>query len=304
MGNSRWDDNDYKSYAITTNYRSASAAEVFSHKVDEKLDPRNVKVGKGDRKGLQLRESVISEANPDPTPIILGLDVTGSMGQVAVQIAKDELPKLMTQIHATGVVSDPHVMFMGIDDVFAQGHGALQVSYFEPDLRIVEQLRKMWLVGNGGGNGSESYDLAWYFAGHYTHSDNFVKKGKKGFLFTFGDEPAPYQTVSPRDLETIFGPGSYESAKPEASLALAKRQYQVFHIIVERGPGHTGVSTSWTKMLGNNAIFLNDTENLTEVVLATMAVANGENIHKVISESPIAPALRHAFQNALASEKG
>ena len=89
MGNSRWDDNDYKSYAITTNYRSASAAEVFSHKVDEKLDPRNVKVGKGDRKGLQLRESVISEANPDPTPIILGLDVTGSMGQVAVQIAKD-----------------------------------------------------------------------------------------------------------------------------------------------------------------------------------------------------------------------
>ena len=140
MGNSRWSGDDYTTYAQTTNYRTASREQVFTQRsVNEKLDPRNVKVGKGPRVGQQLRESMISEENPNPTPIILGLDVTGSMGAVAHQIAVDELPKLMTEIHSTGVVSDPHVMFMGIDDVFAQGHGALQTSYFEPDLRIVER---------------------------------------------------------------------------------------------------------------------------------------------------------------------
>lgn len=299
MGNGRWNDNDYQSYARSTNYRAAAPSQVFSHKVDEKLDPRNVKVGKGPRVGLQLRESIISEENPNPTPIILGLDVTGSMGSVAVQIAKEELPKLMTQIHSTGVVSDPHVMFMGIDDVFAQGHGALQVSYFEPDLRIVEQLRKMWLVGNGGGNGSESYDLAWYFAGRYTYLENYEKTGKLGFLFTFGDEPAPFETVTAAQLSTIFGQGEYENTKPEDSLRLAKSKYHVFHIVVEHGYANRATRSSWTSLLGNNAIFLRDTKYLTEVTLATMAVANGANIREVIETSTCPAELTYAFSNAL-----
>jgi len=300
MGNSRWNDDDYKSYAKSTNYRSASRAEVFSHNIDEKLDPRNVKVGKGDRKGQQLRESIISEANPDPTPIILGLDVTGSMGALAEKIAKDELPKLMTKIHETSVVSDPHVMFMGIDDVFAQGHGALQVSYFEPDLRIVEQLRKLWLVGNGGGNGSESYDLAWYFGANYTYLENFEKTGKPGFLFTFGDEPAPFATVPKDALQEIFGPGEYENTSPAASLKAAQKKYQVFHVIAEHGRPSASVGASWTKMLGPNAIFLRDPAYLTDVVMATMAIANGANIEEVISNSAkVGPELRYAFQNAM-----
>lgn len=303
MGNARWDQGDYRSYAKSTDYVNKSREEVFSHRVGEKLDPRNVKVGKGDRVGQQLRESIISDANPNPTPIILGLDVTGSMGQVAEQIAKVELPRLMTQIHETGVVSDPHVMFHAIDDVFAQGHGALQVSYFEPDLKIVEQLRQMWLVGNGGGNGSESYDLSWYFAANHTYLESYETQGRRGFLFTFGDEPAPYQTVPKALLKTIFGPGnSYEDATPAASLKAAQAKYNVFHIVVERGHSSRAVRESWVEMLGNNAIFLRDVSALTEVVLATMAIANGADMHAVIAESKVPDALRYAFSTALGNE--
>lgn len=304
MGGSRWSDDDYRSYAQTTNYRAASAKEVFSSNLNKLLDPRNVKVGKGDRVGQQLRESIISPENPNPTPIILGLDVTGSMGQVAVDIAKNELPKLMTQIHATKAVVDPHVMFMGIDDVFAQGHGALQVSYFEPDLKIVEQLRQMWIVGNGGGNGSESYDLAWYFAGRYTYLENFEKNGRKGFLFTFGDEPAPYQTVSASELRTIFGPGDYESAAPAQSLKSAQQKYQVFHVHVDHGRPSRSTAQSWTDLLGNNALFLRDPAHLTEVVLATMRIADGADMNSVIAESSVPSELKYAFQNAMLSNQG
>lgn len=300
MGTSRWDDSAYQRYATTTNYRSASREQVFAHRMNEKLDPRNVKVGKGERTGLQLRESIISDQNPNPTPIILGLDVTGSMGAVAEQIAKDELPKLMTKIHESGVVSDPHVMFMGIDDVFAQGHGALQVSYFEPDLRIVEQLRQMWLVGNGGGNGSESYDLAWYFAGHHTYLEGFEKQGRKGFLFTFGDEPAPYQKLSKRHLETIFGPGNHEGTTPEAALKAAQQKFKVFHICVEHaGPSYRGARVGWAELLGNNVLFLRDRTCLTDVVIATMAIANGADMESVIAESTCPDELRYAFSGSL-----
>jgi len=295
VGNARWDQENYRSYAASTGYQTKSAAEVFSRKLTEKLDPRNVKVGKGPRMGLQLRESIISDANPNPTPIILGLDVTGSMGQIAHQIATTELPKLMTQIHETGVVSDPHVMFMGIDDVFAQGHGALQTSYFEPDLRIVEQLREMWIVSNGGGNGSESYDLAWYFAGHHTYLEGFEQQGRKGFLFTFGDEPAPFRTVGVGDLRSIFGPGDYEEATPAASLKAAQDKFRVFHIVVERGRSDRSLVNSWRELLGQNTILLRDAKYLTEVVIATMAIANGAEVEAVIAKSTCSEELRYAF---------
>lgn len=298
MGYSRWSDDAYTNYANSTNYRSASREQVFSNKVDEKLDPRNVRVGKGARTGQQLRESIISDGNPNPTPIILALDVTGSMQGVAEQIAKQELPKMMTQIHEQQVVSDPHVMFMAVDDVHCQGHGALQVSYFEPDLKIIEQLRKMWLVGNGGGNGSESYDLAWYFAGRYTYLENFEKTGKKGFLFTFGDESFPFESNTAQELQTIFGPGEYEKVKPETCLKMAQQKFQVFHVSVEKG-GYD--LSAWDRQLGANHLRIRarDVGHLSEVVLNTMKIANGANIHDVIEASKNQSVLKHAFQNAL-----
>ena len=299
MGNARWSTDDYVSYSTTTNYRSLSRDKVFEQRtVDEKLDPRNVKVGKGERVGLQLRESIISDANPQPTPIILGLDVTGSMRDVVHQIATDELPEIMTEIHARGVVSDPHVMFMGIDDVHVQGHGALQVSYFEPDLKIVEQLRKLWLVGNGGGNSSESYDLAWYFAGRHTYVESFEKQGRPGFLFTIGDEPFPVDTNRADQLETIFGPGEYEDTTPRSCLKMAQRKFQVFHVSIVKG----GYDLSgWDKHLGNNHIKVpvRSVGHLAEVVLATLAIANGADINDYIERSKIPEVLRQAFANAL-----
>lgn len=300
MGASRWSDDDYKSYASTTNYRSASREEVFSHIVDEKLDPRNVKVGKGDRKGLQLRESIISDANPDPTPIILALDVTGSMRDVVEEIAKNQLPAMMTGIHAQHIVTDPHVMFMAFDDVHALGRrpGALQVSYFEPDLKIVEQLRKMWLVGVGGGNQSESYDLPWYFAAKHTYLENYEKTGKPGFLFTFGDEPFPVDINTPDELAHVFGPGAYEELAPLTALKMAQQKFQVFHISIVKG----GYNLSgWDKHLGNNHLRLDGREVtlLSELVLATMKIAGGANIEEVIAASSNPAAFRRAYANAL-----
>jgi len=156
----------------------------------------------------------------------------------------------------------------------------------------------MWLVGNGGGNGSESYDLAWYFAAKHTYLEGFEKQNRKGFLFTFGDEPAPFQTMSKTDLKTIFGDGDYESMSPAASLAAAQEKFKVFHVVVERGYRSGALRNGWTNLLGTNVIFLRDTQYLTPVVIATMAIANGADPEAVIAESSCPEELRYAFSNS------
>lgn len=294
MGNARWTSVSYDTYAKTTNYTSMNIRDVFNKSVSSYFSPRNI----------TLRESRDSTENPNSTPIILGLDVTGSMGKYVHEIAVTHLPKLMSDILVSDNISDPHIMCMGIDDIHTQAkNSALQVSQFEADIRIVEQLRELYLVGGGGGNDSESYDLAWYFAAHKTSIDSFEKRGIPGFLFTFGDECFPSQRLTTDDLYHVFGDSDYKPMMPYESLAEAQKMYQVFHVIIEQGGYCTRhlnkVRSSWTESLGNNVLFLADSNYLSEVVLATFKIAAGENIHTVIKNSSNPEMLTYAFANAL-----
>lgn len=299
MGYGRWTADTYTSYVASTSYNTRSLKEVFSNtSVPKALDPRNI----------VLRESRDSEINPASTPIILALDVTGSMGQYAGLIAKEALPELMTRILEDKPVTDPHLMFMGVDDVHSTGHGALQASQFEADIRILEQLREIWLVGRGGGNSSESYDLPWIFAATKTSIDCMTRRGKKGFLFTMGDECAPYENVSPREQELVFGSGQYEYLTPAQSLAMAKKSYNVFHIVIEQGNHFrchaADVERTWTDLMGNNVLFLRDFKDLTELVISTMRICNGADMQEVIAESKNPQSLKHAFKNSLKIMQG
>ena len=292
MGHGAWTARAYSTYASTTGYTDKSVHEVFSSRaVNKALNPF----------GVTVRESRDSDEHPNSIPIILGLDVTGSMGIYAHEIAVTHLPKLMNGILET--VTDPQIMFMAIDDVHASSPAALQVSQFESDIRILEQLREVYLVGGGGGNRSESYDLTWYFAGNRTVIDSFEKRGQHGFLFTFGDEEAPYQIVTAEQLKSVFGPGEYTSMTPEQMLKQAQEMYQVFHIVIEQGSHYqrypAEVRSSWTNLMGSNVLFLKDSVYLSDLVLATIEIANGKDIKTVIQESVCPDILIYAFTNSL-----
>lgn len=292
MGHGSWTARAYSTYASTTGYTDKSVHEVFSSRaVNKALNPF----------GVAVRESRDSDEHPNSIPIILGLDVTGSMGIYAHEIAVTHLPKLMNGILET--VTDPQIMFMAIDDVHASSPAALQVSQFESDIRILEQLREVYLVGGGGGNRSEGYDLTWYFAGNRTVIDSFEKRGQHGFLFTFGDEEAPYQIVTAEQLKSVFGPGEYTSMTPEQMLKQAQEMYQVFHIVIEQGSHYqrypAEVRSSWTNLMGSNVLFLKDSVYLSDLVLATIEIANGKDIKTVIQESVCPDILIYAFTNSL-----
>ena len=85
-----------------------------------------------------MRECCDSEEHPNTIPVILGLDVTGSMGEAAVKTAQ-ALNEIMTTLYSE--VNDIEFCTMGIGDLFYD-HSPIQISQFESDVRIVEQLEE------------------------------------------------------------------------------------------------------------------------------------------------------------------
>jgi hypothetical protein len=238
-----------------------------------------------DPKGVGLRESCDSEDNPNSTAIIVALDVTGSMGMVLDSMARKGLEILATEIYNRKPVSDPHIMFMGVGDVECD-KAPLQVTQFEADIRIAEQLTKIYLERGGGGNNYESYILPWYFAAMNTKIDCFEKRNKKGFIFTIGDEcPTPYLT-SNHITRFLGDTPQFENITAEELLTMVSRQYEIFHLMVEEGSYFKSrgdrVVDEWTKLLGQRAIRLSDHTKMGEVIISTIQVLAGEDVDKVV----------------------
>lgn len=192
MGYGSWDEASFRSYTTSTksyatidsltgvmNFAAnTSVQDVFtSRNLDPALDPKNV-----------IRESCDSEEHPNTVSVILALDVTGSMGSGGMEVAK-KINVVMTELYKE--IPDVQFMIMGIGDL-AYDNAPIQISQFESDIRIAEQLDKVYFERGGGGNGYESYTAAWYMGLRHTKLDCW-KRGKKGIIITTGDEPLnPY----------------------------------------------------------------------------------------------------------------
>lgn len=269
MGAGRWDPSAYRSFTASTVNRSTD--EVYSKRsLAKSLDP----------KGVAIRESRDSEFNPESNAIIVAVDVTGSMGMLADTIARKGLGTLFEEILSRKPVSDPHLMFMAIGDV-ACDSAPLQASQFEADDKIIGQLTDIYIEHGGGGNLTESYNLPWYFAAFHTSIDCMEKRGKKGYLFTLGDEEAP-TPLSEADIEKVLGYKPQQVLSNEELLELVGRSYHVFHLMVEEGSHMRGgrtpqVKSTWANLLGQRAILLSDYTKLSEVIVSLVEVTEGRD---------------------------
>lgn len=268
MGSGSFDANSYRVYSTAAS--SKPREEVFtSLSIDPGMDPKKI----------TLRESRDSADSPQSTPLIVALDVTGSMGAIAEALAKQGIGTLFTEILARKPISDPHLMSMGIGDA-KHDQFPLQVSQFEADNRAVEQLTKLYLEGGGGGNDSESYNFPWYFAANHIVHDSWEKRRRRGYLFTVGDEEAPFDLT--RDMVREFTAGTPESSQTSGEmLAQAERTFDVYHIIIAQGDyarrDVAAVLRSWTPLLGQRAIVLRDYTKLAETVVGAISIAEGND---------------------------
>src|SRR5262249_38463534 len=242
VGNARWSDADWQAHARVAKLKSRSQLFTQSELAPE-LDPTRI----------QVRESCDSEANPDSTPIILAVDETGWMGVLAEIIIKQGLGTIMKAIYDRRPVTDPHILCMALGDAYTDT-APLQVTQFEASVEpLTNQVRKLYLEGNGGGNGGESYALAWLFATSKTKCDAF-KRGRKGFLFTIGDE-APHRVVTGEQAKRFAGISVEADINARSLLESLHDDWQVFHLIVETSSTkEQSAVTKWRDLLGERAI--------------------------------------------------
>lgn len=275
MGSGSFNVGDYRAYTKTTVGKTTD--EIYSARgINNNLNPRGVKV----------RESRDSKDSPHSTPIIIALDVTGSMGIIADVLARQGLGTLFTEILDRKPITNPHVMFMAVGDA-NYDEAPLQVSQFEADNRIIEQLTQIYIEHGGGGNCFESYNLPWYFAAKHTEHDSIKKRGKRGYLFTIGDEESP-QTLTQAQIKTVIGDELEREMSSGEMLQEAQRSYDVFHVIIEEGDHcrtyKNRVQDSWRSLLGQHVISLADHKKLAETIVSTIEVVEGRDAKSVTAK--------------------
>ena len=232
MGCGSWTRKSYVDYATVKGMSVSSKGEIsgsYSNQemfkartLDSALDPKNA-----------IRECCDTEEHPNTIPVILALDVTGSMGQAAVEVAK-KLNVIMINLYEK--VSDVEFLIMGIGDM-AYDEYPIQASQFESDIRIAEQLDKIYFEFGGGGNSFESYTVAWYFGSRHTKLD-CLNRGKKGIIITMGDERLnPYIPKTGRycTLSEVTGDGVQGDIETKDLYKEVSEKFNIYHLDVNHG---------------------------------------------------------------------
>ena len=201
-------------------------------------------------------------------------DVTGSMGSIPVTLQK-KLPELLGLLLRKGYVPDPQILFGGIGDATCD-RVPLQVGQFESDNRMDHNLENIFLEGGGGGQRTESYELAMYFIARHTDIDCWAKHGRKGYLFIIGDEMA-YGAVNHREVGAVIGDGLQQDIPTAAIVKELRERYHVFYILPQ-GASYGGDATIlgfWRKLLGQNVLELEDPEAVCETIALAIGMTEG-----------------------------
>ena len=268
--------------------RSARTEEYNNQSFEETFTAKSLK-NDMDPKGIQHREARDSTEHPNSLPIIIALDVTGSMGSVPDHIVKDALPKFIDKLIQAGI-PDPQVLFLGIGDHTCDD-APLQVGQFESSDELMDKwLTSVYMEKGGGANDAETYILAWYFAANHTKIDSMEKRNQKGFLFTIGDEPT-YDLLTERDISEVMGgealPGQGIAAK--TLFDDASKLYEVYHIhTTETRTGRYYKSdglSHWKELVGQNLLEIESVNELVDLLSKTIINGLGSDVVNTSTEN-------------------
>lgn len=264
MGSGRWTTDVYDAAA---RYRAATGTSAFAYSdtgartVHSDLDPH----------GVSWRESRDSDEHPTSLAVAVLFDVTGSMGMVP-RVLQTKLPELLGLLLRKGYAAHPQVLFGAVGDATCD-RAPLQVGQFESDNRMDDDLGRILLEGGGGGQMTESYELAMYFMARHTAIDCHERRGRRGYLFLIGDE-MPYPRVKAAEVRSVIGDELVEDIPVAAVVAELRRKYDVYYIL-PAGSSYAGdarVLDCWRRLLGQNVIQLDDLDAVCETIALTIGL--------------------------------
>ena len=288
MGGGSWSCSVFDDYTraskgmSSTAYTTAvnlSTQDIFkNYSLDEMLNPKNV-----------MRECCDSEEHPNTLPVILALDVTGSMGNAAIKTAQT-LNDIMTHLYEAVMDEDIEFCIMGIGDL-AYDRSPIQISQFESDIRIAEQMDKVFFEFGGGGNKFESYTAAWYMGSRHCRLD-CNKRGKKGIIITMGDElPNPY--LPKKWLSEVTGDTLQSDIDTRELYEEVREKFDVYHISIddddtcyELYKGDYHLDDEWSRLLGKDNYFVSSLNKL-PVIITEIILKNEDVVQETAEEEEI-----------------
>ena len=267
MGSGLWSTDVYDAAA---RFRDATGASAFGYSdggassVHPSLDPH----------GVTVRESRDCAEHPRSVAIAVLFDVTGSMRHVPREL-QAKLPQLLGLLLRKGYVAHPQIMFGAIGDATCD-RAPLQVGQFESDNRMDDDLGHILLEGGGGGQKTESYELALYFMARHTAIDCYQKRGRRGYLFIIGDEMA-YPRVKAGEVRAVIGDGPQADLPLAAVVAETTRCWDTYYVLPSAAyhAGDSEVLGQWRGLLGQNVIELADTNAVCEIIALTIGLGEG-----------------------------
>ncbi|GGK39928.1 hypothetical protein GCM10011591_09440 [Nocardia camponoti] len=272
MGYGNWDDTAYRAGQT---YRARNGIDDFGYTARMRdqdyntwhahpsLDPFDV----------AYRESRDSAEHGNSLPVVVLFDVTGSMGRVP-RIMQTKLAKLHGLLAARGYADDPQVCFGAIGDAESD-RVPLQIGQFESDNRMDDQLREILLEGGGGGQKSESYELAAYFVARHMVTDAWEKRGKRGYLFLIGDE-LNKPRLTARHIRAVIGDHVDTDVSVESIYRVLAERWNVYFILPNESSYYLDpeIADHWSGLLGERFLKLEDPGAVCELI--ALAIGLGE----------------------------
>jgi hypothetical protein len=244
---------------------------------------RNVYKGRGSSSGFDHSDdsdrvftssSLHKDLNPfkrdivceHKNPIVIAVDVTGSMGNWT-KIIYDKLPMFWGEMDKNKYLPDPSICIAGVGDAYSD-KAPLQVCDFAQGQAIDDQIAKIYLEGGGGGQRKESYELmAYYFNEHCD-----ISKAELPFLFLLEDEGI-YPRLNRRQVEGLIGDElTQEITSEEAFKKLSEKfNFFVLHKRYENGDDRA-ICSEWRALIGERFIELKDPKACIDDMLGIIAM--------------------------------
>jgi len=274
MGTGHYSSRTYNAVTSARNYGTKSANQIFSGSLNDSMNPAMLKNG--------MRECRDSDDHPYSVPVMVFVDVTGSMGSIPYHLIQTKFPHMMDTLISYGV-NDAQICFGAIGDHISD-EVPLQIGQFEQDTtKLIDSLADIYIEGCGGGQAMESYPLAWYVAAYHTSTDSYEKRGLKGFLFTIGDESF-HNSYNGMFIQRLMGMKENSATySAEQLYAAVTEKYHVFHIHVEDGSYRSrDIERAWKNLLGERFLVLDKSENVAELIGTTVSVINGADMNTIL----------------------
>lgn len=261
MGGGSYDRDVYRSSRSSGgfSYSDTSSSAVGADYADSALMP----------KGRQIKCT-------HKNPVVIDLDVTGSMGNWARTIY-DKMPMFFGQIVQQGYLPDLSISFAANGDAYTDDY-PIQVCDFAEGTALDADLGKIYLEGNGGGQGMESYELMAYFYANYCK----LPTGATPYFFFLADEGV-YDKVSSSQVRKLFGKSPKENMSAKRVFTALKKKFKGNVFLIHKHYNGDANSSSnkrivaqWEGLLGSDRVLvLEDPKAVVDVMLGAIAMTSG-----------------------------